>query len=119
MFWNKKKPAPIQKTSERELEMVNNLILSMENDIDQWHVTCGNWGPKLTRYEVLATSKNPVVYNVSLTEDGYSKLHFNGAELRLTITSKRRLNRTANALVEEKLIQSLAVNEETDDNPST
>lgn len=116
MFWNKKKSIPPQ-TSERELGMVNNLILSMENSIDQWHVTGGNWGPMLTRYESLDPAKNPVEYSVSLTDQGaYSRLRFNGAELPLTPASKKRLNCTAIALVEEQLIRSLTINEEPDDN---
>ena len=119
MFWNKKKKPALPKTSERELEMVNNLILSMENNIDQWHVTNGNWGPKLTRYENFEKAANPVVYSVSLAQGASSRLRFNGAELPLTITSKKRLNRTAVALVEEQLIQSLTVNEESDDNHQT
>lgn len=112
MFWNKKKKSnPLPKTSERELEMVNNLILSMENNIDQWHIANGYNGPRLTRYENLKPVTNPIVYEVATYSDSNSKISFNGAEVLLTTASKKRLNRAARALIEEQLLQSLTINE--------
>ena len=103
MFWKKKTPPRV---TERELEIINNIIKSMTDHPDQWTVSSDGYGnPKLTCRETLHQGTTNEIIYVASTH--YPSLTFNTAELNITSTSKKRLNYASSELVQEKLLQSL------------
>ena len=114
MFWKKKRPA-LPQVTERELEIVNSVIRSMEKYPNSWSVTSNSFGKGMLIYREAGDSSlhdddgNVITYVVS---DYSPKLTFNAAEIDLITLSKERLNRAGQELMQEKLILSLARNEE-------
>jgi len=105
MFWKKKKTAEV--FSARELEIIDRIVTSMEEHPDKWDVDDYSCWNRFIHRESIEESKGCKVNYITIKVANNLSLDLNGAKLEITSTSQKRLKKTCQELVKEKLLRSL------------
>ena len=103
MFWKKSKP------SSQELEIVDNLVLSMQQQPERWNIRGISTKTKLSLAEIEnSDQKSRTVNLIEISIDGQNlELTFNDAAVSLAPKSVRSLIQSSQRLIKEQVLRSM------------
>jgi len=104
LWWSKKKPA---EESSREVEIIDRIIASMEEHPDKWDVDDYSCWNRFIHKEPKEETKGCKANYITIKVANNLYLALNGATLEITSANQKRLKKTCQELVKEKLLRSL------------